>query len=206
MHLVSFDIDCARVGFDGKTVWAHPKAIFSYMKGYIMLVSPRSPVNYIKRLHKYAERGWPVKLPVKKLTIQPYIEDNTLQCLEHVVAVLMLKHEARKSRFSHFAHVLGQYEPNDDPADAQFYTTSFIPFGEKVSAKEALNTITSVKRRWNHASGSFFQLAALNPNFSKNGKDGETNRKPLVAQDKGKFNDCALYKHHKWEMYGKLNI
>ena len=61
--LMGFDIDCCGVGFDGKNVYALPRARRALTKQYNLVDLSRRSLTYEMRLHKYSTRGYEVKVP-----------------------------------------------------------------------------------------------------------------------------------------------
>ena len=61
--LMGFDIDSVCVGFDGKRVWALPRAQRAINKGYNLVDMSRRSLTYEPRLFKYSKRGFAVAIP-----------------------------------------------------------------------------------------------------------------------------------------------
>ena len=58
--LMGFDVDCCSVGFDGKTVWALPRAREAFIRQQNSVDMTRRSPSYEMRLAKYSERGFEV--------------------------------------------------------------------------------------------------------------------------------------------------
>jgi hypothetical protein len=61
--LMAFDLDSCAVGYDGKTVWALPRARRALNGRFNMVDETRPNVKYEARLFKYSERGFAVGVP-----------------------------------------------------------------------------------------------------------------------------------------------
>ena len=61
--LMAFDLDSCAVGYDGKTVWALPRARRALNGRFNMIDETRPNVKYEARLFKYSERGFAVGVP-----------------------------------------------------------------------------------------------------------------------------------------------
>ena len=61
--LMGFDIDACAVGFDGRNVYALPRAKRAIIKQYNLVDLSRRSLTYETRLLKYSKRGFEVKVP-----------------------------------------------------------------------------------------------------------------------------------------------
>lgn len=61
--LMGFDVDCCCVGYDGKDVYALPRAKRALTKRYNLVDMSRRSLTYETRLYKYAKRGFAVAVP-----------------------------------------------------------------------------------------------------------------------------------------------
>src|SRR6266516_1181422 len=58
--LTGFDVDCSCVAYDGKMVWATPRAVASYVTQINTIDLTRRSPSYENRLSKYSHRGFEV--------------------------------------------------------------------------------------------------------------------------------------------------
>eukprot|EP00339_Tiarina_fusa_P029651 CAMPEP_0117004946 /NCGR_PEP_ID=MMETSP0472-20121206/5747_1 /TAXON_ID=693140 ORGANISM="Tiarina fusus, Strain LIS" /NCGR_SAMPLE_ID=MMETSP0472 /ASSEMBLY_ACC=CAM_ASM_000603 /LENGTH=1154 /DNA_ID=CAMNT_0004706065 /DNA_START=652 /DNA_END=4116 /DNA_ORIENTATION=- len=65
--LMGFDIDCCCVGFNGKQVFALPRARRALTKQFNLVDLSRRSLTYEIRLHKYSKRGFRVKVPTLQM-------------------------------------------------------------------------------------------------------------------------------------------
>jgi len=61
--LMAFDLDSCAVGFDGKHVWALPRAVRSFNGRYNLVDETRPNFQYEARLYKYCQRGFAIGVP-----------------------------------------------------------------------------------------------------------------------------------------------
>ena len=61
--LMAFDLDSCAVGYDGKSVWALPRARRALNGRFNLIDETRPNVKYEARLFKYSERGFAVGVP-----------------------------------------------------------------------------------------------------------------------------------------------
>ena len=162
--LTGFDVDCACVAYDGKQVYASPRAIVSFMTQTNEIdLSRRSP-SYENRLQKYAKRGFEVHWEdLDRERIDPTIYERSFGRTVGLARLLIYEklpeHTDREAytderrvergrpaanNFLRHAHELpGNFkqhaveEVNEaihDDAVASYHTFS-IPYGPKYSAK-----------------------------------------------------------------------
>lgn len=62
--LTGFDVDCSCAAFDGKQVWAAPRALTAYMTQVNTIDLTRRSPSYESRLSKYSRRGFEVYWPL----------------------------------------------------------------------------------------------------------------------------------------------
>jgi hypothetical protein len=62
--LTGFDVDCSAAAYDGKQVWAAPRALTSYMTQSNTIDLTRRSPSYENRLSKYSHRGFEVYWPL----------------------------------------------------------------------------------------------------------------------------------------------
>ncbi|KAK4999248.1 hypothetical protein LTR66_001674 [Elasticomyces elasticus] len=62
--LTGFDVDCSCAAYDGKQVWASPRAIGAYMTQINTIDLTRRSPSYENRLSKYSHRGFEVYWPL----------------------------------------------------------------------------------------------------------------------------------------------
>lgn len=61
--LHGFDVDCCSLGYDGKRIWATPRALFALTSGYNTVNFDRLSPTYEIRLAKYSVRGVAIRIP-----------------------------------------------------------------------------------------------------------------------------------------------
>ncbi|CAJ0829388.1 15258_t:CDS:10 [Entrophospora sp. SA101] len=90
--LTGFDIDCCCVGFDGKDVWALPRAHRAITKQCNFVdLSRRSP-SYEMRLAKYSDRGFEIKVQnLDRKRIDPTIYERSFEKLHGLARLLVLE-------------------------------------------------------------------------------------------------------------------
>ena len=88
---MGFDVDCCAVGFDGKNVWASPRAhhALTYQLNTVDMTR-RSP-SYEMRLAKYCTRGFGVLLPgLEEERIDPSIYEKRFDQVQGLAKLLLL--------------------------------------------------------------------------------------------------------------------
>lgn len=162
--LTGFDVDCSCVAYDGKQVYASPRALVSYMTQFNTIdLSRRSP-SYENRLSKYAHRGFEVYWPLlDRSRIDPTIYERSFGRTKGLARLLILeklpKNEDRESyldqrraergrppvyRNRYRGHVLfGNIKDQHDDEVADWvgeevsdYHTVTVPYGGKFHAKK----------------------------------------------------------------------
>nr|CAG8481624.1 2689_t:CDS:2 [Entrophospora candida] len=90
--LTGFDIGCCCVGFDGKDVWALPRAHQAIIKQCNFVdLSRRSP-SYEMRLAKYSDRGFEIKVQnLDRKRIDPTIYERSFEKLHGLARLLVLE-------------------------------------------------------------------------------------------------------------------
>ncbi|KAF2214146.1 hypothetical protein CERZMDRAFT_38359 [Cercospora zeae-maydis SCOH1-5] len=90
--LTGFDVDCSCAAFDGKQVYASPRAIAAYITQINTIdLSRRSP-SYENRLSKYARRGFEVYWPnLDRSRIDPTIFERFFGRTEGLARLLILE-------------------------------------------------------------------------------------------------------------------
>ncbi|KAM3416213.1 hypothetical protein BST61_g7819 [Cercospora zeina] len=90
--LTGFDVDCSCAAFDGKQVYASPRAIAAYITQINTIdLSRRSP-SYENRLSKYARRGFEVYWPnLDRSRIDPTIFERSFGRTEGLARLLILE-------------------------------------------------------------------------------------------------------------------
>ncbi|KIY61763.1 hypothetical protein CYLTODRAFT_336741, partial [Cylindrobasidium torrendii FP15055 ss-10] len=75
--LVGFDIDSACFGYDGRRVWATPRALIASMRQSNTVDMGRRSPSYEFRLAKYADRGYEILLPSLQ---RPMVKPEIYRC------------------------------------------------------------------------------------------------------------------------------
>lgn len=90
--LTGFDVDCACAAYDGKQVYASPRALAAYMTQINTIdLSRRSP-SYESRLSKYARRGFEVYWPtLDRSRVDPTIFERSFGRTEGLARLLILE-------------------------------------------------------------------------------------------------------------------
>ncbi|KAF0979228.1 hypothetical protein FDP41_001571 [Naegleria fowleri] len=135
--LLGFDIDCACVGFDGKTVWSSPRARRALAFNTNLVDVDRQSTTYEYRLYKYAKRGFSVSIPgfdsgkVQNQLLQyprrfPF---TSMEYLMHGLARILAMDLACQSKNP--KHILGPYDaPNSIKAQEKEERKVLILAGE----------------------------------------------------------------------------
>lgn len=90
--LTGFDVDCACVAFDGKQVWASPRALAAYMAQLNTIDLTRRSPSYENRLSKYSHRGFEVHWPALDRTrIDPTIYERSFSRVLGLARLLVLE-------------------------------------------------------------------------------------------------------------------
>jgi hypothetical protein len=82
--LMGFDLDCCTIGYDGKQVWALPRARRAISTRMNLIDVDRQSTTYEVRLFKYAKRGFRVGVPgydVSKIKNSVLIDDELYSTL-----------------------------------------------------------------------------------------------------------------------------
>ncbi|KAK4993009.1 hypothetical protein LTR50_000715 [Elasticomyces elasticus] len=78
--LTGFDVDCSCAAYDGKQVWASPRAIGAYMTQTNTIDLTRRSPSYENRLSKYSHRGFEVYWPLlDRSRIDPTIFERSFR-------------------------------------------------------------------------------------------------------------------------------
>ncbi|OCK80768.1 ankyrin repeat protein [Lepidopterella palustris CBS 459.81] len=163
--LTGFDVDCSCAAYDGKQVYASPRAILAYMTQRNTIdLSRRSP-SYENRLSKYSHRGFEVYWPLlDRSKIDPTIFERSFARTVGLARLLVLEKLPKSSdrdsymdqrrrergrpsinRYSRFARRIGgniKEDHEDEVAEwveqeeVSDYSTFTIPYGEKFHAKK----------------------------------------------------------------------
>ncbi|KIW62826.1 hypothetical protein PV04_10956 [Phialophora macrospora] len=90
--LTGFDVDCSCVAYDGKQVWASPRALAAYMTQMNTIdLSRRSP-SYENRLSKYSHRGFEVYWPfIDRSRVDPTIFERSFSRVQGLARLLVLE-------------------------------------------------------------------------------------------------------------------
>ncbi|EXJ54315.1 hypothetical protein A1O7_09653 [Cladophialophora yegresii CBS 114405] len=163
--LTGFDVDCSCVAYDGKQVWASPRALAAFMTQMNTIdLSRRSP-SYENRLSKYSRRGFEVYWPlIDRSRVDPTIFERSFSRVLGLARLLVLeklphpndrdtylaKRRAERGRpplpwNARFRHELPgnvkDAQPDDvaewvEEDEVSNYHTVTIPYGPKYHAKK----------------------------------------------------------------------
>jgi hypothetical protein len=90
--LTGFDVDCSCGAYDGKQVWASPRAIAAYMTQTNTLDLTRRSPSYENRLSKYRHRGFEVRFPeLDRPRIDPTIYERSFFRTQGLARLLILE-------------------------------------------------------------------------------------------------------------------
>jgi hypothetical protein len=90
--LTGFDVDCSTAAFDGKQVYASPRALAAYMTQINTIDLTRRSPSYENRLSKYAQRGFEVHWPsLDRSRIDPTIFERSFTRTEGLARLLILE-------------------------------------------------------------------------------------------------------------------
>ncbi|KAF2109716.1 hypothetical protein BDV96DRAFT_502176 [Lophiotrema nucula] len=161
--LTGFDVDCSCAAYDGKQVWAAPRALTAYMTQSNTIDLTRRSPSYENRLSKYSRRGFEVYWPMlDRSRIDPTIFERNFARTVGLARLLVLERlptksereaymdERRRERgrpainryhnFSMQGNIKDRYEDevaewvNED--EVSDYHTFTIPYGPKYHAKK----------------------------------------------------------------------
>ncbi|KZF21130.1 ankyrin repeat protein [Xylona heveae TC161] len=90
--LAGFDVDCACVAYDGKQVYASPRALASFVTQCNTIDLTRRSPSYENRLSKYARRGFEVYWPdLERSRIDPTIFERSFASTKGLARLLLLE-------------------------------------------------------------------------------------------------------------------
>lgn len=90
--LTGFDVDCSCAAYDGKQVYASPRALAAYMTQVNTIDLTRRSPSYENRLSKYAHRGFEVYWPnLDRSRIDPTIFERSFGRTEGLARLLILE-------------------------------------------------------------------------------------------------------------------
>ncbi|CAB4474476.1 ankyrin [Rhizophagus irregularis] len=113
--LTGFDVDCCSVGFDGKNVWALPRAHQAIIKQCNVIDLTRRSPSYEMRLAKYTERGFEIKVhSLERSRIDPTIYEKSFEKLNGLARLLVL--ERLNTPENRYAYVEKKRERNCRPS------------------------------------------------------------------------------------------
>ena len=88
--LTGFDVDCSCVAFDGKQVWAVPRAVTAFVKQTNLIDLARRSPSYENRLFKYSRRGFEVYWPLlDRSKVDPTIFERSLRRVTGLARLLV---------------------------------------------------------------------------------------------------------------------
>ncbi|KAF2741780.1 ankyrin repeat protein [Sporormia fimetaria CBS 119925] len=162
--LTGFDVDCSCAAYDGKQVYAAPRALTAFMTQINTIDLTRRSPSYESRLSKYSHRGFEVYWPVlERSRIDPTIFERNFARTVGLARLLVLERLPSKSdresymderrkergrpainrgyyRNSHSGNIKDRYEDEVaewvDQDDVSDYHTFTIPYGPKYYAKK----------------------------------------------------------------------
>lgn len=90
--LTGFDVDCSCAAYDGKQVWAAPRALTAYMTQANTIDLTRRSPSYESRLSKYSHRGFEVYWPLlERSRIDPTIFERNFARTVGLARLLVLE-------------------------------------------------------------------------------------------------------------------
>ncbi|KAJ5594036.1 uncharacterized protein N7459_000244 [Penicillium hispanicum] len=90
--LTGFDVDCSTVAYDGKQVWASPRAIAAFITQTNQIDLTRRSPSYENRLSKYSHRGFEVFWsPLDRSRVDPTIFERSFTRTEGLARLLVLE-------------------------------------------------------------------------------------------------------------------
>jgi len=90
--LTGFDVDCACVAYDGKQVWAAPRALAAFATQTNSIDLTRRSPSYENRLSKYARRGFEVYWPqLDRSRVDPTIYERAFNRVLGLARLLVLE-------------------------------------------------------------------------------------------------------------------
>ncbi|GBC03939.1 hypothetical protein RclHR1_05400001, partial [Rhizophagus clarus] len=199
--LTGFDVDCCCVGFDGKNVWALPRAHQAIISQCNVIDLTRRSPSYEMRLAKYTERGFEIKVhSLERSRIDPTIYEKSFEKLNGLARLLVL--ERLNTPDSRYAYVEKKRERNCRPSHPKSglyesrrwkrvgnfnknkfenndYETVILPYGTKYNAAKTTKLV-------------YTKDMVLNSNWNKNNKDRVLHRHIcFFGTMKEIFDDCC---------------
>ncbi|KAH3745603.1 ankyrin repeat protein [Pelomyxa schiedti] len=96
--LLGFDIDSCSVCYDGRNVWAIPRAIRALTKRYNLVDMSRRSLTYEVRLYKYSKRGFAVAVPnFSRDRVDPELFSKSLSQVSGLGKLLLMEYHSTKS-------------------------------------------------------------------------------------------------------------
>ena len=90
--LTGFDVDCSCVAYDGKQVWASPRALSAFITQVNTVDLTRRSPSYENRLSKYSHRGFEVFWPVlDRDRVDPTIYERSFSRVLGLARLLVLE-------------------------------------------------------------------------------------------------------------------
>ncbi|CAI6337715.1 unnamed protein product [Periconia digitata] len=161
--LTGFDVDCSCAAYDGKQVWAAPRALTAYMSQINTIDLTRRSPSYENRLSKYSHRGFEVYWPLlERSRVDPTIFERHFGRTVGLARLLVLERlpskteredymdERRRERGRPAINRNTYYNAGDnikeahedevaewvEQEDVSNYHTFTIPYGKKYHAKK----------------------------------------------------------------------
>ncbi|GBB92606.1 hypothetical protein RclHR1_02030009 [Rhizophagus clarus] len=196
--LTGFDVDCCCVGFDGRNVWALPRAHQAIIKQCNTVDLTRRSPSYEMRLAKYAGRGFEIKVPsLDRSRIDPTIYEKSFEKLNGLARLLVL--ERLNTPYDRFEYIEKKRERNYHPESSSYvsrrkrrssdikaskfenndYGTVILPYGPKYNAKRIKRLI-------------YTKDMVLNSKWYEKNKERVLHRHPCFFGTMEQiFNDCC---------------
>ncbi|KAF2021723.1 ankyrin repeat protein [Aaosphaeria arxii CBS 175.79] len=161
--LTGFDVDCSCAAYDGKQVYAAPRALTAYMSQVNTIDLTRRSPSYENRLSKYSHRGFEVYWPLlERSRVDPTIFERNFGRTVGLARLLVLERLPSKSERESYMderreergrpainrgwdrstgdNIKDRYEDEVaewvDQEDVSDYHTFTIPYGPKYHAKK----------------------------------------------------------------------
>ncbi|KAL0477770.1 hypothetical protein AKO1_005229 [Acrasis kona] len=125
--LTGFDVDCCCVGYDGREVWASPRAVRAIKTRMNLVDVERQSTTYEARLFKYAKRGYRVGVPgydPNKVINDDILKGRVDYKTKHGLAKLILLENLGKAHSSR-VNVQGDIALDQDKDYAEVDLTRF---------------------------------------------------------------------------------
>ncbi|KAI8049744.1 ankyrin repeat-containing domain protein [Syncephalis plumigaleata] len=161
--LMGFDVDCCSVGYDGKRVWALPRAREAIIRCQNRVDLTRRSPSYEVRLAKYSGRGFEILVPgLDRERINPTIYERSFEKLYGLARLLVMeelgtpdaryvflekrrqhrKRPAHKNAGSYAANHRGSFgDLKGGSFDNSDYETVHLPYGASWNANNIVHRL-----------------------------------------------------------------